>query len=273
MPCQSGSSFSPSILPSYKSPPVNEVVCGVRFNPSANLHIPHIGFLWEKFRADYPNTQHVPPIATAKGDLLIDWATGMPLPRVWFISESDDQLVQFQFDRFYFNWRRRRGDYPRYDYVISEFESVLQKVTVFFSEFDLGELTPIEYELSYINHIPKGHGWNTIADLPKIFTDYVWKRPQKRFLPKPEKVTWTKEFQLPENKGNLNVSLKYAIRTEDKLPLLVLELKTRGIDESVGKEGLREWFDLAHEWIVRGFTDLTTPEIHEMWEREENASD
>ena len=268
---QSENSFSSDALPSYKNPPVNEVVCGLRFNPSDKLFIPHIGFLWEKLRADYPVIQHAVPLATAKGEIPIDWVTGIPLPRVWFINKSDDQLVQFQADRFYFNWRRRESDYPRYDHVISNFESVLKEVTIFFSEFELGELTPIEYELSYINHIPKGQGWNTIADLPKIFLDYTWKKPTKRFLPKPGKVAWNKEFQLPEEKGILNVSLKQGIRTEDKVPLLILELKTRGIDESAGKEGLREWFDLAHEWIVRGFTDLTTPEIHEIWEREENA--
>ena len=55
------------------------------------------------------------------------------------------------------------------------------------------------------------------------------------------------------------------------IPLLVLEIKTRGIGESTTKEAIREWFDVAHEWIVRGFTDLTTPEIQKIWEREENA--
>ncbi len=269
---KSESSTSSSVLPSYKNPPVNEVVCGVRFKPPGNLFVPHVGLLWEKFRADYPIIEHAMPITTAKGEVLIDYATGVPLPRVWFINKSDDQLVQFQFDRFYFNWRRRQSDYPRYDHVISNFENVLQTITNFFGEFELGELDMVEYELSYINHIPKGQGWDTIADLPKIFLDYVWKRPQKRFLPKPEKVAWNQSFQLPENKGSLNVSLRQGIRTTDKIPLLILELKTRGIDESAGKKGVREWFDLAHEWIVRGFTDLTTPEIHEIWEREDNAS-
>jgi len=71
------SSFSSGALPSYKNLPVNEVVCGVRFNTSDKLLIPHIGFLWEKFRADYPIIQHVPPIASAKGEIMVDWATGM----------------------------------------------------------------------------------------------------------------------------------------------------------------------------------------------------
>ena len=265
------SSFSTGTLPSYKNPPVNEVVCGLRFDTPDKLRIPHIGFLWDKFRADYPIIQHVPPIASAKGEIFVDQATSIPLPRVWFINKSDDQLVQFQVDRFYFNWRRRQSDYPRYDHVIKNFESVLNAIINFFAEFELGELKPIEYELSYINHIPKGQGWDTIDDLPRIFSDFVWTQTKERFLPNPEKVAWQTEFSLPEKKGHLIINLKQATRTEDKVILLVLELKTRGIGESANKEAIREWFDLAREWIVRGFNDLTTPEIHQIWEREENA--
>lgn len=265
------SSFSSDALPSYKNPPVNEVVCGMRFHDPDKLRIPHIGFLWDKFRADYPIIQHAPPIASVQGEILVDGASGIPLPRVWFINESDDQLVQFQFDRFYFNWRRRQSDYPRYDHVIKNFESVLNTIEDFFGKFELGELKPIECELTYINHIPKGQGWNTIDDLPRIFLDFAWKQTNGRFLPNPEKVFWKTEFPLQEDKGHLFVNLKQAIRTEDKIPLLVLELKTRGIGESATKEAIREWFDVAHEWIVRGFTDLTTPEIQKIWEREENA--
>ena len=262
------SSFSTGVLPSYKNPPVNEVVCGLRFNTPDKLRIPHIGFLWDKFRDDYPIIQHVPPIASAKGEILVDQAIGIPLPRVWFINKSDDQLVQFQMDRFYFNWRRRQSDYPRYDHVIKNFESVLNAIINFFAEFELGELKPIEYELSYINHIPNGQGWNTIDDLPRIFSDFVWKQKKKRFLPNPEKVAWQAEFPLPEKKGHLIVNLKLATRTEDKVALLILELKTRGIGDSANKEDIREWFDLSHDSIVRGFTDLTTPEIQQIWERE-----
>jgi uncharacterized protein (TIGR04255 family) len=148
---------------------------------------------------------------------------------------------------------------------------VLNTIENFFGKFELGELKPIECELTYINHIPKGQEWNTIDDLPKIFTDFVWKQKEKRFLPNPENIAWQAEFPLPEKKGHLIVSLKQAIRAEDKVPLLVLELKTRGIGESSSLEATREWFDLAHKWIVQGFTDLITPEIQDIWEREENG--
>jgi uncharacterized protein (TIGR04255 family) len=262
-------SASTKALPSYKNPPVNEVVCGMRFHNPDNLRIPHIGLLWDKFRSEYPIIQHAPPIAGAKGEIPVDNATGLPLPRVWFINKSDDQLIQFQFDRFYFNWRRRQDDYPRYPYVIKNFESVLNTIVNFFNEFELGELKPIEYELSYINHIPKGQEWNTVDDLPRIFSDFVWKQTTGRFLPSPENVVWQTNFPLPEKKGHLIVNLKQAIRTEDKVPLFVFELTARRLLESTSKNAIREWFDVAHEWIVRGFTDLTTHEVQKVfWKRE-----
>ncbi len=265
------SSFSLGALPSYKKPPVNEVICGMRFYPLDKLYIPHVGFLWDKFRHEYPIIQHAPPVASSKGELLIDQASGIPMHRIWFINESDDQLIQFQFDRFYFNWRRRQNDYPRYDHVIKNFMNVLHKITDFFKEFDLGEIKPIECELSYINHISKGEGWNTIDELPKIFTDFIWEQTKQRFLPNPVNVVWKAEFPLPETKGHLIVNLKQAIRTEDKVPLFVLELKARGNGKATSEKDILEWFNVAHEWIVRGFTDLTTPEIQTIWEREKNA--
>ncbi len=252
-------------LPSYKNPPVNEVVCGLRFETSDDLKIPHMGLIWEKFRKDYPIIQHNQPIASARGEITIDTSIGSPLPRLWFINNSGDQLIQFQVDRFFFNWRRMESNYPRYDYVISKFINVYNTIEDFFKEFKLGEIIPIEYELSYINHIPNGQGWETVDDLPKIFLDFVWKKSKKRFLPNPDKVSWLAEFLLPDNKGHLIVNLKQATRTKDKATLLVLELKTRGISET---RNIREWFDLSHEWIVRGFSDITTDKIQEIWERE-----
>jgi uncharacterized protein (TIGR04255 family) len=253
-------------LPSYKNPPVNEVVCGMRIRPINKLLIPHIGLLWDKFRAEYPMLQHAPPISTAKGEILIDNITKLPIPRVWFINTSGDQLIQFQNDRFYFNWRKRKSDYPRYEYVVSNFENVFSIVKELFSEFDLGEPEPIEYELSYINHIPMDSGWKTIDDLSEVFSDFIWNKQTTRFLPTPNEVRWSAVFPFPEQNGHLSVSLKQGIRTEDELPVLVYELKAIGFDTVA-----RNWFDLAHEWIVQGFTDLTTAKMHEIWGKEENV--
>jgi uncharacterized protein (TIGR04255 family) len=261
---------SAGILPSYKNPPVYEVVCGLRFQTPDEFRIPQIGLLWNRFRSEYPRTQHAPPLTSGPAGVpLLDSATGLPLPRVWFVNESDDQVIQVQPDRFYFNWRRRREKYPRYIHVIANFEKVMQEVKTFFGELRLGEFKPNECDLTYINHIPKGKGWETLADLQKVLRDFLWTPQRERFLPEPNKISWQTEFPLPKDKGFLTIILKQATRTEDKNSLFILELVARGIGVSTDDKGIREWFDLAHEWIVRGFTDLTTDEIQkDIWERE-----
>lgn len=256
-------------LPSFFNPPINEVVCGMRFQTPEKLRIPHIGLFWGKINTDYPVIQHAPPIASVKGEIPIDQESGLPLQRVWFINKSDDQLIQFQFDRFYFNWRRRKKEYPRYHYVIEQFENILRKMQSFFKELELGDINPIEYELSYINHIVKGEGWETIDDFSNIFSDFVWTQRKGRFLPNPDNINWKVEFLLEEKMGRLSISLKQAIRTEDKVPLLVFELNAHGINELADINTFRNWYDIAHKWIVNGFTDLTTSNAHRIWKRKQ----
>jgi uncharacterized protein (TIGR04255 family) len=255
-------------LPSYKCPPVDEVVCGFRFEPFRELKVSHIGLLWEKFRNEYPKSQHAVPIAT-DNSLPVDEATGIPLPRIWFISKADNELIQFQSDRFYYNWRHRGDDYPRYPSVIKNFKKAKGHLDAFVKELQLGTIKPLEYELTYINHIPRGDGWEKIDDLPKVIGDFTWQKEKHRFLPNPTNIAWQVRFELPENKGWLNAKLSQATRKVDSVPSLILELSANGFGEEKTEKAMQDWFDLAHEWIVRGFTELTAREIQErIWKRE-----
>ena len=264
----SASKDSGNPLPSYKRPPVDEVVCGFRFEHLRELKVPHIGLLWEKLRNEYPTTQHAVPIAT-DNSLPVDEATGIPLPRVWFLSKADNELIQFQLDRFYYNWRHRGDDYPRYPSIIKKFERAKSHLEAFAKELELGTIKPLEYELTYINHILAGHGWEKIDDLPKVIGDFTWQKERHHFLPNPTNIAWQVRFELPENKGRLNVKLSQGTRKIDGVPSLILELTARGFGEDRTEKEMRNWFDLAHEWIVRGFTELTEKEIQEtIWKRE-----
>jgi len=264
----STSKTSTDSLPSYKQPPVNEVVCGLRFEPLLQLKVPHIGLLWEKFRHEYPVAQHAIPIAT-DASLLVDETTGVPLPRIWFIGKADNELFQLQLDRFYYNWRQRGDDYPRYPSIIEKFEKGKRQLDAFTEELQLGTIKPVEFELTYINHIPTGQGWEIIDDLPKVIQDFTWQKEKHHFLPNPANVAWQVRFELPDGKGSLIVKLNQATRKVDGVPGLILELAAKGFGEEKTAKAMRNWFDLAHEWIVRGFTDLTAKEIQQtIWKRE-----
>lgn len=258
-------------LPSFKHPPVSEVSVGLRFKPLQQLRIPHIGSLWQRFRDQYPIVEHATPLAT-DSNILIDASTGAPLPRIWFISSDESQLLQFQAERFYFNWRERNQAYPRYSHIIQKFDSAKAEFDEFLDEFKLGPLEPIEYELTYFNQIPRGKGWESNEDLGKVFKDFHWNKVD-RFLPVPDLTIWQNRFSLPGDKGNLTAKLSQGKRRDNETPVLILEMTAKGMSQDSTQSGVRAWYDLAREWIVRGFTDLTTEEMHRsVWEREDDTA-
>lgn len=258
------------LFSSYKNPPINEVVCGMRFHSNDKLCYPHVGFLWEKFKDDYPIIKHANPIIN-QPNTWIDETTGFPLPRVWFINKSDDKLIQFQFDRFYFNWRKRQDIYPRYSYIISSFEKLYDTIQEFYKDFNFDEFMPLECELTYVNHIPNGKGWETLEDISKIFRDFTWQKKEDRFLSYPEEITWNISFPIEKERGTLHVKLRKSTLKKDNNPVIILELQAKGVCITSNKETIREWFDLAHKYIAHGFNDLTTPIIQEFWGKQNYA--
>ena len=54
----------------------------------------------------------------------------------------------------------------------------------------------------------------------------------------------------------VNEKVQSATRREDGHPVLLFELTVRGIGNYTTLDEMWNWFALAHEWVVRGFTDL-----------------
>ena len=52
-------------------------------------------------------------------------------------------------------------------------------------------------------------------------------------------------------------------------PVWLMNLSARGIPLGPGVGGAFDFFDLAREWIVRGFADLTTRAMHRSWKRKD----
>jgi hypothetical protein len=65
--------------------------------------------------------------------------------------------------------------------------------------------------------------------------------------------------------GRLHVSIQPGWRKPDNAPLFVLELTARGAPVGASIEGAGLFFDVGHEWIVRGFKDITTSAMHNAW--------
>ncbi len=259
----------------YDKPPVIEVVCGAMFNNLESLLVPHIGSFWDGLRVDFPKVQEVSPLPSMtddlarQGTLQIDLAAGPPLPRVWFISENDQTLIQIQRDRFLYNWKRPDPlsvPYPSYDFVIDEFEKHLGEFESFLDREGLGSLEFRQFELTYVNHISAGTG------LPKgnagggVLIDHRRDASKARFLPEPVSYNWRSIYQLPGNNGHLIVTALHAQKRDTGEELLRLDLTARGIGNPRSRSAMRTWFDLAHGWIVHGFMDITSMETQrQVW--------
>jgi uncharacterized protein (TIGR04255 family) len=158
--------------------------------------------------------------------------------------------------------------YPRYSTIIEAFKNNLGVFQEFLKQENLGSINPNACELTYINHIPKGEGWESFSDINEVFRDFAWNSTDDRFLPEPVRLAGHISFPLPEDKGHLNLRLQEGERKADKNPVLILHNSAQGLGANKSMEAVWEWFEVAHEWIVRGFADLTGPTIQkDIWKR------
>ena len=255
-------------LPAFDKPPVSEVVFGVGFDPIPNFRMPHLGLYWATIKDEFTRCEHAPPLAPIEP--IMDREIGMPVPRVWLIHKNEDCLIQIQPNWYFFNWRKmeERQEYPHYEKINPLFQEHLTRYFEFLDGEDLSQPEPNICELTYVNTIPKGQGWETTADIEKIMSDLRWRDRDDRFLPAPKRLFWQVSLDLPEDSGGLTIKIQTAVQKADDIPIFRLEITARGIGKDHSINGIWRWFDVAHEWIVRGFADLTGREVQfEHWKR------
>jgi uncharacterized protein (TIGR04255 family) len=138
------------------------------FPPIQGLDAIAAGSYWRSCRERFPKKQVHPAIAST-GPVRL--ALGIPPQRAWLISDDDVFLIQVQADRFYFNWRLRNQEYPRFgDYeghsgiktrMLAEYERFAD-----FCRADLGALPqPSAVHLAKVDHLIQGTHWNSYSEL------------------------------------------------------------------------------------------------------------
>ena len=250
----------------YENSPINEIVCGIRFDSIEKLRSGHFGILWQKFRPDFPEIEdHNLIVRVPIEDL--ENPNKPPLPRVWFVHRDENELIQVQRNRFLHNWRKRRPDdeYPGYRKVVGNFETYLSRFEEFLAEENLGKLVAKEYELTYIDLIPRGQGWENISDLAKVFPNLLCLTRQSVLLNDVRGINWQTIFGLPNGLGQLVISIRNAQWGSDNQQLLQIEFTALS---SGSYKPTRGWFNTAHNTITEFFSKLVSNEIQEkFWGR------
>jgi uncharacterized protein (TIGR04255 family) len=251
------------------------VVFGIQFKPVGTFKTAHLGQYWHGIKDRFPESEDQQPInhkiepqtLAPLPNLQTIVEFEFPFPRCWFLNDTGLELVQVQKDRFLRNWRQLKGDeiYPRFDHLFTEFKREWGVFRDFLGKKKLGEPKIDQCELSYINHVWVGAQWEP-PDLSEIFS--FWKyEGEKVFLPNPEAVSLAFHWPMPDSRGRMHAIVNHARRQPDGKFIIVLDLTARGAPDSADLDGITRWFHLAHEWIVQGFTDLTTKSMHERWGR------
>ncbi len=270
----------PANLPDYQNPPVVEVALSVRFEPLDRLQTVHIGLLWQAFfREKFSVVEEHPPLplvleafsGTSQPSLQVEFGPP-PLPRQWFLNQDGSQLIQIQSDGFVHNWRQATPDlaYPRYEQVKDQFIVYFAAFRNFLAMESLGDAIPIQCEVTYVNHIEAGSGWEKPNDFSNVFTTWSGQYSDS-FLSDPEQIRLNVSYVIPgdegEPLGRLHIACQPSIRVKDKKRVLVFRLVARGMPDGDGIEGATRFLDRGREWIVRGFTSFTTGEMHKIWKR------
>jgi uncharacterized protein (TIGR04255 family) len=241
----------------FTDPPVSEVVCGMVISPLEPFNTGMYGRLWGAYDQEFPLTVDAPPLVQPGRA-----ADALALRRVWFMSDNQRYLIQVQPDRFYFNWRRLEPDdtYPRYESVYAAFKRHLRRFREFVDQQpELGPIEVEEFHLTYVNAIPLDTA--AYSSVGEVMPDLSWSN--HRVLKDPNSFAWRVEGPAPFGEDS---TLRIDARSQsDGLHAgrsLRLELAARGPGSL---DDVDTWFAHAHDSIVHGFVDLTSPTSHQRW--------
>jgi uncharacterized protein (TIGR04255 family) len=262
-------------LPDFQQPPVDEVALSIQFPPIPGFNVQHYGLYFQRTRKEYPRFDVQPPITNLReqfgkghigrqlGLTLVD----APEVRAWYLDESGSRLIQIQRDRFVHNWRKVTGNeaYPRYPSIRESLEKEWLRFCEFLRDERLERPKVNQCEVLYVNNIEYGKGWNGFGELEKVIATLSTPKPKNRFLPSPERVSMQVVYRLEEDAGRLYVQFNPVIRARDGTEVLQMSLTARGAPKSSSNEDVFAWLDLGRKWVVRGFADFTTPEMHRVW--------
>jgi uncharacterized protein (TIGR04255 family) len=273
---------SVKLLPEFLKPPVVEVAVMIQYE-APTLEMVHLLHLWSKVREQFPGFEQAPPIPPAMESfetprvnlpqVQFQLMNSPPTPRMFFKMAGDTELIQIQQDRFGYSWRKlKTGDaYPRYVNIKESFLKQLAFFQEFLASEKLGALRPILCEVTFVNHIQGGEVWHGHSELHKVIPS-VTPKLSKNFLPPPEDMQFSAKYIITEKNdkspaGRLYVAAEPRFLTADMAPIFLMRLTARGAPRAEGNDGIVRMFDLGHEWIVRAFAALTSPEMHKVWER------
>ena len=269
-------------LPDYANPPVVETVLGVQFDRLPKLKNGHLGAFWRSLNhTEWPTTADAPPLGSQFEQFTgaSRWARAIQLQlmqdpsfRIQIKSADATRMIQLQNSRLHFNWiRAEGGEYPRYDAVRREFQSVLDRFKDFVVDGQLGELRPNQWEVTYVNQIPVGTVWQSPADWG-FFSPLAGLATIEGLI-QGESFGGEWHFVIPDQRGRLHINWQHgkAMTGRASEPTeaesIRLDLTARGPFQpnEVEPDNVLAGLDVGHEAIVVAFARMMSPDANRYW--------
>jgi uncharacterized protein (TIGR04255 family) len=268
-----------SPIPAFDDPPVEEVALAAHFLPISGWKSLDYARLADMWSAEYPIAEEMPPappvpdesgVIAGPPQIQIDFGA-INQTRYWFRNDSGSRVIQIQRDRIVHNWRKQDPSepYPHYSDLRPLFAKALGNLVDFAVERGFGPPRINQCEVTYVNPIPVAGPLARLEQFERLFAPWSGQFSDA-FLSAPEGVSVSMRFPILEGdvvKGGLTVLINPGIRPPDQKPLYLLQIFARGRPDSDDVNGVMRFMDLGHEWVVRGFAGVTTPEMHVHWGR------
>lgn len=240
----------------FDRPPLVETALAVEFAPIQGWGIQHYGLFWREVHDRFPRFQSQAP--------LID--PGKPLPpstnpfgdyvRGWFVDESESRLIQLQYDRLIYNWRRMAdGDeYPHYISVREGFTDVWTQFSRFLRDHGLEQPVVQRCNLTYVNNLPVDRWrdgihlgplatFNDPAAIQSLNISYAW----------------------PDGRESVSIVLQPVVRLIDAASFQQFQLTASMQPDSSNSVDIIAALDRGHERITHVFTTITTEGMQSQW--------
>jgi uncharacterized protein (TIGR04255 family) len=266
---------------SFNYPPVVETVLSIQFERLRGLTNAHLGAFWQQKSQEWPQVSDAPPLdeqvetfgkQPAWNKAFRLKLTQAPSARVQMRNANGDRMIQLQNCRLAYNWiSKPEQQYPRYSVVRPEFDKILAEFQKLAVDHHLEDIVPNQWEVTYVNHIPKDTVWTKPEDWSTLFNSL----PGLAAVPTGMRLEgfgghW--HFEIESQRGRLHVELQHAfIGESEKQEALIMKLTARGpIDKDTDDKitAIDEGLNLGHDVIIRSFVALTSQRTHEYWNRE-----
>ena len=246
---------------------------GLQFESIPNYTSAVSGEVWSLFKAEYPKVEEhhlLPPTYETFGGLnptgSVQFSFG-PAPaktRLWFVSDDESHLIQFQHDRLVSNWRKRSqgNNYPHYDQIVQKYADYFAKLDGLIQKYSVSGLSANQSEVTYVNIIPVA-SFSELSDWLNVSV--------------PESVEFEtvglNYSQTLKSAEGLPVARLYAdlksvyVESSPREKAIKLSLTAKGAPSGADLHSCLSFLSFCHEHIVWHFSDLCTDQANKKWGR------